>query len=116
MGLRQFVNFNLDTNLVTKLFVAIFAGVNKLLANMVIVSTRDFRTNQSKYFRLAKAGEDVVLSSRVGNFKIIPLTKDDIITSKTELVNDLKHALKEVLEAKSGKAKLKNVENLLDEL
>ena len=31
---------------------------------MVIVSTRDFRTNQTKYLNLAKAGEHVVLKSR----------------------------------------------------
>ena len=30
---------------------------------MVIVSTRDFRTNQTKYLNLAKAGEHVVLKS-----------------------------------------------------
>ena len=28
---------------------------------MVVVSTRDFRTNQTKYLNLAKAGEHVVL-------------------------------------------------------
>lgn len=28
---------------------------------MVVVSTRDFRTNQTKYLNLAKAGEHVIL-------------------------------------------------------
>ena len=39
---------------------------------MVVVSTRDFRTNQTKYLNLAKAGEHVVLKSRAGNFHIFP--------------------------------------------
>ena len=39
---------------------------------MVVVSTRDFRTNQTKYLNLAKAGEHVVLKSRAGNFRIFP--------------------------------------------
>ena len=43
---------------------------------MVIVSTRDFRTNQTKYLNLAKAGEHVVLKSRAGNFRIYPEKSD----------------------------------------
>ena len=39
---------------------------------MVVISTRDFRTNQTKYLNLAKAGEHVVLKSRAGNFRIFP--------------------------------------------
>ena len=44
---------------------------------MVVVSTRDFRTNQTKYLNLAKAGEHVVLKSRVGSFRIFPEDEDE---------------------------------------
>lgn len=39
---------------------------------MVIVNTRDFRANQTKYLNLAKAGEHVILKSRTGCFRIFP--------------------------------------------
>ncbi len=42
---------------------------------MVVISTRDFRTNQTKYLNLAKAGEHVVLKSRAGNFASSPMTE-----------------------------------------
>ena len=47
---------------------------------MVVVSTRDFRTNQTKYLNLAKAGEYVVLnrvlavSASSQMTEVIPLT------------------------------------------
>lgn len=42
---------------------------------MTIVSTRDFRSNMTKYLNMAKAGEQVILKSRVGCFRIIPEDK-----------------------------------------
>lgn len=83
---------------------------------MMIVSTRDFRTNQTKYLNLAKAGEDVVLRSRTGSFKISPITSDDSISSRAEFKSELRHALQEVIEARKGKVKLQTAEELLNEL
>ncbi len=54
---------------------------------MVVVSTRDFRTNQTKYLNLAKAGEHVVLKSRVGSFRIFPEDEDgDTIKTPRDLM------------------------------
>ena len=64
---------------------------------MVVVSTRDFRTNQTKYLNLAKAGEHVVLKSRAGSFRIFPEDEDgDTIKTPRELVQYFvqKHRLK----------------------
>lgn len=83
---------------------------------MMIVSTRDFRTNQTKYLNLAKSGEDVVLRSRTGSFKISPLTRDDGISSKAEFKSKLRHALQEVIDSRKGKVKLQTAEELLNEL
>lgn len=83
---------------------------------MMIVSTRDFRTNQTKYLNLAKAGEDVVLRSRTGSFKISPITKDDGISSKSEFKRGLRRALQEVIDSRKGKLKLQTAEELLNEL
>lgn len=84
---------------------------------MVFVSTRDFRNNQTKYLNLAKAGEYVVLKSRVGNFRIYPEdSNEEAIQVPRNLVVDLKNALSEVKEAIACKRILQSAESLLDEL
>ena len=83
---------------------------------MVIVSTRDFRTNQTKYLNLAKAGEHVVLKSRAGSFRIFPDDGGDTIDAPRDLIKELRNALTEVKEAIAGKRKLQSADSLLDEL
>ncbi len=83
---------------------------------MVVVSTRDFRTNQTKYLNLAKSGEHVVLKSRTGSFRIFPEDSKDTIDAPRDLMNELKNALAEVKEAIAGKRTLQSADNLLNEL
>ncbi len=84
---------------------------------MVVVSTRDFRTNQTKYLNLAKAGEHVVLKSRAGNFRIYPEdNEEDVVTAPRDLMVELKTALSEVKEAIAGKQSLQSADSLFDEL
>ena len=56
---------------------------------MVVVSTRDFRTNQTKYLNLAKAGEYVVLKSRAGSFRIFPDDGSNTIDAPRDLMKEL---------------------------
>lgn len=83
---------------------------------MVVVSTRDFRTNQTKYLNLAKSGEHVVLRSCAGSFRIFPEDSRDTIDAPRDLMKELKNALTEVKEAIAGKRVLQSADNLLDEL
>ena len=83
---------------------------------MVIVSTRDFRTNQTKYLNLAKAGEHVVLKSRAAKFRTSPGSSSDTIAVPRDFMSDLKNALTEVNEALDGKHNLQSAEDLLNEL
>ena len=83
---------------------------------MVVVSTRDFRTNQTKYLNLAKAGEHVVLKSRAGSFRILPDEGSDTIDAQRDLMKELRNALTEVKEAMAGKRKLQSADSLLDKL
>ncbi len=41
--------------------------------NNMIVTARDFRANQSKYIGYAHNGEDVILKSRAGYVKLLPV-------------------------------------------
>ena len=90
--------------------------VKQIYRIMVIVSTRDFRTNQTKYLNLAKAGEHVVLKSRAGSFRIFPDDGGDTIDAPRDLMKELRNALTEVKEAIAGKRKLQSADSLLDEL
>jgi len=59
---------------------------------MTLISIRDFRSNQSKYLGLAAKGESVILTSRSGNFKIVPVTEDDSVVSKSEFLAKIEAA------------------------
>lgn len=83
---------------------------------MLVLTGREFRANQSKYFGAANKGEDVIVKSRSGNFRIVPVKADDIVISKVDLSERLYQSLKEVKEALQGKVKLKKWEDFLDEM
>lgn len=77
---------------------------------MTVVSIRDFRANQSKYLGLAARGESVILTSRTGSFKIVPITDDDSLVSKKEFLARIDAARKSIAEgygtSVSGKEEL----------
>lgn len=82
---------------------------------MTIVSTRDFRSNQTKYLGMVKRGERVILRSRMGSFHLTPVIEEaepkrDITT---EICGGLK-AWKEYLDG--DKTKMRPVDELLHEL
>ena len=60
---------------------------------MVVVTGRDFRANTARYVGVALSGEDVVVKSRVGSFRVVPITEDDIIINKRDLSAELRGAL-----------------------
>lgn len=46
---------------------------------MVIVSSREFRANQRKYFDLAKSNDVVITSRNHGIYKLTPVSKNDMV-------------------------------------
>lgn len=77
---------------------------------MEIVSARDFRVNQTAVLNKALKGESVLLTSRVGTFKIVPVTADDTLTSR------VCQGLNEVKQIREGKLKGLTLNDLLNEL
>ncbi len=70
---------------------------------MIIINSRDFRANQSKYLGMVADGEDVILKTRsLGSFKITPVTEDDALISKAEMLKKIENARSKIL---SGKGK-----------
>lgn len=83
---------------------------------MTIVSARDFRANQGKYFSMVNSGEHVILKSRAGSFKIVPISSNDIVSDKRDLAAELRGALQEVKDHIEGKKQLQSLDSLLNEL
>ncbi len=84
---------------------------------MTIVSARDFRANQGKYFSMVNSGEHVILKSREGNFRLVPVTSSDSISDDSQkIAAELRGALRELKEVIAGKKQLNTLDNLIDEL
>lgn len=75
---------------------------------MQVVSAREFRSNQTKLLSAARAGNSILLTSRVGNFKIVPVSDDDEI-----IAQDLKEALNEVKAHLEGNITLPSAKDIV---
>lgn len=83
---------------------------------MLVVTGRDFRANTAKYVNVALRGEDVVVKSCAGSFRVVPVAEDDVIINKRDLKAELRGALLEAKESIEGKRKLNTLDNLINEL
>ncbi|MBR1788320.1 MAG: prevent-host-death family protein [Bacteroidaceae bacterium] len=86
---------------------------------MTIVSTREFRANQSHYFGLAKRGEHVVLKSRMGHFRLTPEPAEETADEpKRDVTAEICRGMKDWKEyLETGKStKFRPAEELIDEL
>ncbi len=63
---------------------------------MEIVSAREFRSNQGKFLSVARKGHDLVLTSRYGNFRIVPIKEDDTLMNKDAYLEKIERAIDEV--------------------
>ena len=77
---------------------------------MEIISARDFRANQTVILNKVLEGESILLSSRVGMFKITPVTEEDTLTTR------ICKGLKQVKMIEEGKLPRRTIQNMLDEL
>ena len=75
---------------------------------MEVVTAREFRSNQGKFLIAAREGQSVLLTSRYGNFKITPVTSEDIIIER-----DLREAVNQVKEHLEGRIELPNAEDIV---
>lgn len=77
---------------------------------MEIATAREFRSNQGKYLMAANKGESILLTSRYGNFKIVPISKEDSLTTR------ISKGLKQVKDIKEGKLPRRTIEDMLNDL
>ena len=85
---------------------------------MTIVTTREFRANQTKFLGMARRGEHVVLKSRLGSFRLTPTEDEEPEEPKRNVTKEVCQALKDWKEyLDTGKSdKFRPAEELIDEL
>ena len=52
---------------------------------MVVVSSREFRANQRKYFDLALTNDVVITSRSHGSYRLVPVRESDTLIDQTTL-------------------------------
>ena len=52
---------------------------------MVVVSSREFRANQRKYFNLARTNDVVITSRAHCSYRLVPVSADDTLIDATTL-------------------------------
>lgn len=75
---------------------------------MEVVTAREFRANQGKFLTAARNGQSVLLTSRYGNFKIVPVSSEDHIVER-----DMREAYAEVQAHIEGRIGLPRAEDIV---
>ena len=52
---------------------------------MVVVSSREFRANQRKYFDLARVNDVVITSRSHGSYRLVPISDSDTLVDRDTL-------------------------------
>ena len=68
---------------------------------MVVVSSREFRANQKKYFDLAQSNLVVIKSRNHGSYKLIPVEDSDFVMNETELLAKINRGIAEYEQGKA---------------
>ncbi len=69
---------------------------------MLVISSREFRDNQKKYFDLADQDEQVIVQrGKNKSYLLTPLTEIDRISTNPELIAKVQKAEKEFAEGKT---------------
>ena len=67
---------------------------------MVVVSSREFRANQRKYFDLARSNVVVITSRSYGSYRLVPVAEDDTVISRDELDAKIRQGIEDYAQGK----------------
>lgn len=60
---------------------------------MVVVSSREFRANQRKYFDLARTNDVVITSRAHGSYRLVPISEEDTLIDGATLDAKIKQGI-----------------------
>lgn len=85
--------------------------------NMVLVSSREFRANQKKYLDLAKRNTVVITSRTHGNYRLVPVSDNDMLIDEEALQAKINRGIAEYEQGKAtAMAEGETMEEFLDRL
>ncbi len=77
---------------------------------MKVISLSKFRSNQTATLLRAIQGESVFLTSRIGDFRLVPVSSEESIATR------IREGLNEVKKIEAGELPRRTIEDLLNEL
>ena len=83
---------------------------------MIVISTREFRDNQKKYFDLADNNEQVIVQrGKSKSYKLVPIIEGETLMSEQEFLAKIDESIKQFKEGKVTRVdSLQDFEKLLD--
>ena len=72
---------------------------------MVVVSSREFRANQRKYFDLARTNDVVITSRAHGSYRLVPVSEDDCLMESGILEEKIRQGIEEYEQGKVHRMK-----------
>ena len=92
-------------------------GVNIKVYRYDNSKCKRFSSQSRKVFSMVNSGEHVILKSREGSFRLVPVTPSDSVSEDTQnIAADLKGALRELKDVIAGKKQLNTLDKLINEL
>ena len=79
---------------------------------MVVVSSREFRANQRKYFDLARTNDVVITSRSYGSYRLVPISNSDILVDSELLDAKIR---KGIAEYEQGHVHRMNADESMDD-
>lgn len=68
---------------------------------MLVVSSREFRDNQKKYFDSVDNGEQVIVQrGKDRSYKLVPVTSSDLCMTEEEFYEKIDHSIQQAKEGK----------------
>ncbi|MFR9611025.1 MAG: hypothetical protein SNI87_04625, partial [Rikenellaceae bacterium] len=67
-----------------------------------LLSSREFRANQKSYFDRVDSGEEIIVQRKGDkSYKILPISEDDTLMSKSEFIEKINTSIREIKEGKA---------------
>ena len=84
---------------------------------MVVVSSREFRANQRKYFDLALTNDVVITSRSHGSYRLVPIKDSDILIDQATLEAKIRRGIEEYEQGKvHGREEGESMDSFLDRM
>lgn len=80
---------------------------------MLIITSREFRANQKRYFDLAEKEQVIIQRSKSKAFAIVPITEDDKYFADPEVMASIKRGIAQVAAGETIKVKKEDLKKYL---